>query len=156
MTTQADIKLTIDLLNTFNDLSSHDKQVTIDMAIKALKTLGDQVAARAAVTEILRDALHITANKCQYLGAEERDIVAKALLVPTDSKQVLQEWLDEKLGEPVVSVEYDDALNAAGWEFVETCPEKSALLFHTVKPTLKIAIEKWLKCSKMFKKPEKL
>ena len=35
---------------------------------------------------------------------------------------------------------YGNALNAAGWAFLENCPEKSALLFNNVKPALRAAI----------------
>lgn len=65
------------------------------------ETLGNKVAAQAAVIELLREALHITANSCQYLGAEKWDIVAKALSTKTDSAQILQKWLDSVMGEPV-------------------------------------------------------
>ena len=35
---------------------------------------------------------------------------------------------------------YGNALNAAGWAFLENCPEKSVLLFNNVKPALRAAI----------------
>lgn len=43
-----------------------------------------------------------------------------------------------------IDVSYDNALNEAGWAFIEACPEKSALLFNHCKPSLKVAIETWL------------
>lgn len=36
--------------------------------------------------------------------------------------------------------EWGNALNEAGWAFLDNCPEKSALLFRTVKPALREAI----------------
>ena len=36
--------------------------------------------------------------------------------------------------------EWGNALNEAGWAFLDNCPEKSALLFSTVKPALREAI----------------
>lgn len=42
-------------------------------------------------------------------------------------------WLDD-------AKKYGDALNNAGWTFLEACPEKSALLFNNVKPALRAAI----------------
>jgi len=36
--------------------------------------------------------------------------------------------------------EWGNALNDAGWAFLDNCPEKSALLFNTVKPALREAI----------------
>lgn len=38
---------------------------------------------------------------------------------------------------------WGDALNDAGWTFIEACPEKSTLLFNTVKPALRAAILKY-------------
>ena len=146
----ADIKLVIDQLNNLEVVHDYDENVTDDAA-QMLETLGNQIAAQAAVIEKLRGALKFYANPASDTFGNTARL---ALDTPTDSAQILQEWLDEKLGEPVISVEFDNALNEAGWAFVETCPEKSALLFNTAKPALKIAIEKWLKCSKMFKKPE--
>ena len=80
----------------------------------------EKVAAQAAVIEKLRDALiHVQPSLLDATYREEasygknfsgnradkaRENVAKvrkALSTPTDSKQILQEWLDEKLGEPV-------------------------------------------------------
>lgn len=36
--------------------------------------------------------------------------------------------------------QWGDALNKASWKFVDTCPEKSALLFNTCKTSLREAI----------------
>ena len=36
--------------------------------------------------------------------------------------------------------EWGSALNCAGWAFLDNCPEKSVLLFNTVKPALREAI----------------
>ncbi len=38
----------------------------------------------------------------------------------------------------------EHALNEAGWEFLEKCPEKSALLFNNLKPALRAAILKYI------------
>lgn len=38
---------------------------------------------------------------------------------------------------------WGNALNAAAWEFIEQCPEKSALVFNTCKPALRAAILKY-------------
>ena len=40
--------------------------------------------------------------------------------------------------------EWGSALNAASWEFIENCPEKSALLFNHCKTSLRLAILKYL------------
>lgn len=40
--------------------------------------------------------------------------------------------------------EFGKALNDAGWEFIEHCPEKSALLFNNTKVPLRLAILKYL------------
>ena len=80
--------------------------IAVAEAITMLETLGNQVAKQAAVIEKLRGAL----EKMQRAGRKqgwqqnyesEMNACGKALAIPTDSTQILQEWLDEKLGEPV-------------------------------------------------------
>jgi len=39
---------------------------------------------------------------------------------------------------------WGDALNEAGWTFLDACPEKSSLLFNNCKPALRAAILKYL------------
>lgn len=42
------------------------------------------------------------------------------------------------------AMNYGPALNEAGWEFINNCPEKSALLFNNTKAPLRMAILKYL------------
>lgn len=102
MTTQADIKLVIDQLDQIaygdNDADA------IESAITTLETLGNQVAKQAAVIERFRDTLEQLAclgNGDKHGNSTGNIIAEEALTIPTDSTQVLQEWLDEKLGEPI-------------------------------------------------------
>lgn len=178
---RGDIKQVIDMLHGM-ELTDNTDEVVIFNAVNALEALGNKVAEQDETIELLRhnvECLHhardvirsecneqaaviekLTAwlgrERCYYLdaGSEIAEEVVEFLLSPTDSKKILADWLDSVLGEPLVNVEFDNALNDAGWAFGEACPEKSALLFNTTKPALKIAIEKWLKCTKLFKKPE--
>lgn len=106
MTTQADIKLVIDQLDQICEPLLASDYDNINSAVDMLEKLGNQVAKQAAVIEKLRDALNgidawVSANF--DWGCIPMDIVRAraALAIPTDSTQILQEWLDSVLGEPV-------------------------------------------------------
>ena len=135
MTTQADIKLVIERLINIDCMYSLYSEASINEAIHALETLGNQVAemnrlyqneadiyecykaqtvAQAAQIEILRDALEYYANSNHD---EFQNTARKALATPTNSSQVLQEWLDAKLGEPVTYVDRDTLIHRANGEF---------------------------------------
>lgn len=108
---RSDIKLVIDQLNNLEVVHDYDENVT-DSAVCMLKALGNQVAAQAAVIEKLRDALssckeeyiRFPVDEQKYTLTHDHDLVKSALAIPTDSKQILQEWLDAKLGEPFTYV----------------------------------------------------
>ncbi len=40
--------------------------------------------------------------------------------------------------------QWGGALNEASWAFIETCPEKSALLFNSAKGSLRVAIATYI------------
>ena len=126
MTTQADIKLVIERLINIDCMYSLYSEASINEAIHALETLGNQVAemnrlyqneadiyecykaqtvAQAAQIEILRDALEYYANSNHD---EFQNTARKALATPTNSSQVLQEWLDSVLGEPTAGITHSD------------------------------------------------
>ena len=94
----SDIKLVIDQLEQIT--GSDSDMETLGTAIYALETLGNQVAQQAAVIEKL--TAWLGRERCYYLdaGSEIDEEVVDFLLSPTDSKQILAEWLDSVLGEP--------------------------------------------------------
>ena len=82
---------------------------------KSCDALADQIAeltktnlAQAAQIEMLTTAAINVVGP--FIHAEQGSpiqILRKALAIPTDSKQILQEWLDKALGEPVVYYHYE-------------------------------------------------
>lgn len=68
----------------------------------------------------------------EWFGGNQLPNFAEQFLY-THSQQDDTNWLDD-------AEKYGNALNAAGWTFLENCPEKSALLFNNVKPALRAAI----------------
>ena len=60
-----------------------------------------KIAAQAAVIEKLRDVIEFIRPAAEITN-EELEVIDVALSIPTDSTQILQEWLDAKLGEPMV------------------------------------------------------
>lgn len=118
-----DIKLVIDELNQIEDAD----YIVIYSAVTLLETLGNKVAQQAAVIERLREVLWDTnkfidqtysdligSNSLESLAARYADTLSlplsKALAIPTDSKQILADWMREQLGEPVNKViHYDEA-----------------------------------------------
>lgn len=79
--------------------NSYDEQVKVSQA------RADKIAEQAAVIEKLRTALCVMLGDSEadpWLSAEDKRRVAyEALAIPTDSKQVLNDWMREQLGEPV-------------------------------------------------------
>ena len=97
----SDIKLVIDQLHGM-ELTPSTNEVIIFNAVNALETLGNQVAKQATA---LREAKEALCLPCDRWNKTQFQIVNKAIATieatSTDSTQILQEWLDEKLGEPV-------------------------------------------------------
>ena len=98
MTTQADIKLVIDQLHGM-ELTPSTDEVIIFNTVNALETLGNQVAEQAAHIAYLKDFVF------DYVDVEPNNELMLAKYYKAtrecDSKQILKEWLDEKLGDPV-------------------------------------------------------
>ena len=82
-----DIKLVIDQLRKH---TTRRELMVADM----LETLGNQVAAQSAVIEKLSGTLKLLSYSDDKAV---RDIAYKALSIPTDSTQILQEWLTSQI-----------------------------------------------------------
>ena len=135
-----DIKLVIDQLNAVDSDNLFDR-LSIKAATVTLETLGNQVAAQAAVIEKLQGYLYQISLMSGHVVIN--NTCAEALATPTDSTKVLQEWLDKKLGEPVGYQELFDAI-AAG-----TKPYAGS--------GISISVKAFTGCiGPLFKKPEKL
>ena len=82
-----------------------EERESVSLVVTQMK----KIAAQAAVIEKLRGALFDinTSGGLDECGSgfSPRWVAKHALSTQTDSKQILQEWLDEKLGEPVSYVE---------------------------------------------------
>ena len=81
--------------------------------VEGVRVLKQKVAAQAAVIEKLRAALDagpsglhtFTDNsKCACSQCAFVRLRAEALSIPTESTQILQEWLDSVLGEPYLEL----------------------------------------------------
>ena len=105
----SDIKLVIDRLHAV-EFSPHEADdLAIVHAIDMLEKLGNQVAEQAAVIEKLRDAHKKVVRSSNMEDKLEIAMISHtALAIPTDSTQILQEWLDEKLGDPVAWLYHDN------------------------------------------------
>lgn len=81
------------------------------------------------------DTLDLADHMSCYESAAVR-IYSNACKAVDDHRARLAAW--EKDAEI-----YGDALNSAGWVFIEQCPEKSTLLFNNCKEPLRAAILKY-------------
>ncbi len=68
---------------------------------------------------------------CNPKNPVEQAAVSASTVIPVVGEDT--SWTHDAL-------HYGSALNAAAWVFVERCPEKSALLFNSVKEVLRAAI----------------
>lgn len=97
---RGDIKLVIDQLEHIQ--VDEQDYLTIGEAVTMLETLGNKVVEQAAVIEKLRDALLYSYENQSPLDECNRLIyIERALTIPTDSKQILKDWMREQLGEPI-------------------------------------------------------
>ena len=94
----SDIKLVIDRLHAV-EFSPHEADdLAIVHAIDMLEKLGNQVAEQAAVIEKLRDAHKKVVRSSNMEDKLEIAMISHtALAIPTDSTQILQEWLTSQI-----------------------------------------------------------
>lgn len=78
-----------------------DLEEAYQVSLGLNKSYLEQCAEQAAVIEKLRSALTFTyLNPC-CSATTIFNVAEEALAIPTDSKQILAEWLDKILGEPL-------------------------------------------------------
>lgn len=84
--------------------------------------LKETIAAQAAVIELLLCGFNESHSN---QGFVQSDLVAKIRAIPTDSKHILQDWLDSVMGEPVAWT------NPAG---TYACPSNESTVYgsHTI------------------------
>lgn len=95
---------------------------------------GDSQEKAAPVAEVYKGAFGI-----HYIGCpdpQKLSVGTKLYTAPPPAAGVPDVRLDAE--------NWGKALNEAAWEFVDTCPEKSALLFNHAKTSLRTAILKYL------------
>lgn len=96
---RGDIKLVIDQLDQYANGDEFQREV--EMAVDMLETLGNKVAQQAAVIEKLQNALKTATSICWSNFSESQEVILEeALATPTDSKQILADWMREQLGDP--------------------------------------------------------
>lgn len=93
-----DIKLVIDQLHGM-ELDPDTDAVVIFNTVNLLEGLGNKVAQQAAVIEKLQSVLQFYMDNgiCEPLYYKAKEVLA----IPTDSKQILVDWMREQLGQPV-------------------------------------------------------
>lgn len=97
-----DIKLAIDMVvNAEENLFAGEA----DHLINTLEKCGNTLAAQATVILKLREALMTVKPHVQ---CDPYAVVIRALSIPDDSAQVLKEWLDNVMGEPVAWMADDE------------------------------------------------
>lgn len=98
---------------TANSLSTQDNKLIEEMTQQAIKTeesiteLEQKIAEQAALIELMRKVLIDIEENSDDMGAIESS--QEALAIPTDSKQILAEWLDKVSGG---AVGYQELFNA--------------------------------------------
>lgn len=77
-------------------------QKSYDEQLEVSRARATKIAEQAALIENLRSVLqfYITNGICESLYYKAKS----ALAIPTDSKQILKDWMREQLGEPVAFI----------------------------------------------------
>ena len=84
------------MTTTNQDLLDADIQAEIE------RPLLEKINKQAAVIEKLQGYLHQISKMSGHVVIN--NTCTEALAIPTDSKQVLQDWLDSAMGEPVAYI----------------------------------------------------
>jgi len=106
------------MTTTFQDLLDAEIQAEIERPYK------EMIAQQAAVIEKLRDSLKEAACCIGLLPLRVGNSILVALSIPTDSQQILQEWLDEKLGDYVAIADGTFNHNCGLGEYLYTKQER--------------------------------
>ena len=114
-------------------LQGRDRPAMAEDLEGAADTLRAQLEAAEAEVAKLRTANVVYSQQVNELIGRAGNAEARAEAAEAECARLRANFVAD-------AEAWGDALNAAGWKFLDVCPEKSTVLFNHCKPALRAAI----------------